>query len=431
MKRKKAIKIIIIIFALILALIVGVAIYYIKKASDVVNQISGAEYKIDNMVVVVRSEDSANSLGDTKNYAFGIQKDTGSENTRTMVEKINSELGFDVHTVETEDIFQEAQALLNGEVDAAVYNEAMTTIIDEMIEDYSSKVKIIYHYEIQSKVLSAAKETDGEGETGEKKDNGIGSFQVYISGIDVEGPISTTSRSDVNIIATVNTNTKQVLLTTTPRDYYVTIPNISGDQRDKLTHAGIYGVDASIATLNQLFGVAIDYYVRVNFTSLVKIIDTLGGIDVNSDYEFTARGCSFVKGMNHMDGAQALVFSRERYAFEDGDNQRGKNQELVIGAIISKVTSAEGIAHAADMISEVGDSLETNMGQMTIIKLIQLQMKDASSWHVVSTAATGSGDNQACYSSGSQLLYVMWPNEDSVAEISEKMKQVEAGEILE
>lgn len=141
---------------------------------------------------------------------------------------------------------------------------------------------------------------------------------MYISGIDVSGAISTTSRSDVNIIMTVNPNTHKILLTSTPRDYYVTIPGVSGEQRDKLTHAGIYGVDKSMETLENLYGIDLSYYARVNFTSLMTIVDALGGVDVNSEYEFTAGGYQFNKGVNHLDGKAALAFSRERYSFRMG-----------------------------------------------------------------------------------------------------------------
>ena len=251
-------------------------------------------------------------------------------------------------------------------------------------------------------------------------------FNVYISGIDVSGPISTNSRSDVNIIMTVNPNTKKILLTTTPRDYYVTIPGISGDVRDKLTHAGIYGVDASMSTLESIYDIDISYYARVNFTSLIKIVDALGGVDVYSEYAFTtAHGnYSIQKGTNHLNGDTALAFSRERYSFEDGDNQRGKNQEAVLTAIIQKAMSPAILTKANQILSTVGDSVETNMTQDEMAKLINMQLSDGASWTIESQAAVGTGDNQACYSSGSQLLYVMWPDEAVVESLSNKMKQV-------
>ena len=166
-----------------------------------------------------------------------------------------------------------------------------------------------------------------------------GKFSIYISGIDTSGNISNVSRSDSNTVVTVNTETHQVLLTSIPRDYYVTLH--SKNAKDKLTHSGIYGIAETVNTVEDLLDTDINYYVRVNFTTVIKLVDTLGGIDVNSDYAFTSGEFNFVKGMNHMNGKQALAFSRERHAFKDGDNQRIKNQQKVIEAIINKVLNSK------------------------------------------------------------------------------------------
>ena len=251
-------------------------------------------------------------------------------------------------------------------------------------------------------------------------------FNIYISGIDVSGPITTNSRSDVNIIMTVNPNTKKILLTTTPRDYYVQIPGVSGEQRDKLTHAGIYGVDVSMSTLESIYGIDITYYARVNFTSLITIVDALGGIDVNSDYEFTTLHGKYKiqKGINHMDGAAALGFSRERYSFEDGDNQRGKNQEAVLTAILQKAMSPAIIKNANQIIASVSDCVETNMTENEMAKFINMQLSDGAGWSIEAAAAAGTGDTQTCFSSGTQPLYVMQPDAASIEEVKSKMKQV-------
>ena len=175
----------------------------------------------------------------------------------------------------------------------------------------------------------------------------------------------------MNLIMTVNPQTKKILLTTTPRDYYVTIPEVSGEKRDKLTHAGIYGVDRSMATLENLYGIDISYYARINFTSLVKIVDALGGVDVDSDYEFTT-----LHGNYKMNGEQALGFARERYSFEDGDNQRGRDQEKVLTAIIHKATTPAILKNANELIAGVSDSVQTNMTSEEMSKFIQMQLDD-------------------------------------------------------
>lgn len=400
-----------------LSLVIG-AVYF-GKADSAIKNVGGATYKTDNMIVVVKSGNPAESLLDAKNYRFGSQTSVDQENTNLMTEKVNQVLGREVHMTTFETIQEEAQALIDGRIEAAIYNEGFAGLIEDTIENYDSQVRILYQYGIDTQLETV----DAPVSQG---------FSVYISGIDVSGPITTNSRSDVNIIATVNPDTRQILLTTTPRDYYVTIQNISGEQRDKLTHAGIYGVDTSMATLEQIYDTNIDYYARVNFTSLIKIVDVLGGIDVNSDYAFTSLygGYTFAEGMNHMNGDQALGFCRERYSFETGDNQRGKNQEAVLTAIIKKMMSPAILTNATNIIASVSDSVETNMGQQQMSELIRMQLESGGDWNVLTTNAIGAGDTQMCYSSGSEMLYVMWPNEDSVAQISDKMKRVLNGDVI-
>ncbi|WP_279230739.1 MULTISPECIES: LCP family protein [Clostridia] len=400
-----------IVLSIILSILQAIGIVYMLKADKLMADVGGANYKTDNMIVVVKKDNPASNLMDASMYRFGTQTAVDQENTQTMLDNINKALGREVKVEQYGTVQELANALLEGRVDAAIYNQALDGLITDSIEDYSDKVRVLYHYGIETEL---EQETADVGEP----------FNVYISGIDVDGPIATNSRSDVNIIMTVNPNTKKILLTTTPRDYYVQIPDISGEQRDKLTHAGIYGVDASMRTLEQLYGIDISYYARVNFSSLVKIVDTLGGVDVDSDFEFTAGGYQFKKGMNHLDGKQALAFSRERYSFEDGDNQRGKDQQKVLTAILNKAMSPAILSNASALIADVSDSVQTNMTQEEMAKFIKMQLNDGASWTIESQAASGNGDTQACYSSGDQPLYVMWPDEAVVQSISAKMNEI-------
>lgn len=403
-----------IVLSIILSILQAIGIVYMLKADKLMADVGGANYKTDNMIVVVKKDNPASNLMDASMYRFGTQTAVDQENTQTMLDNINKALGREVKVEQYGTVQELANALLEGRVDAAVYNQALDGLITDSIEDYSEQVRVLYQYGI---------ETELEQETADVEEP----FNVYISGIDVDGPITTNSRSDVNIIMTVNPNTKKILLTTTPRDYYVQIPDISGEQRDKLTHAGIYGVDASMRTLEQLYGIDISYYARVNFSSLVKIVDTLGGVDVDSDFEFTAGGYQFKQGMNHLDGKQALAFSRERYSFEDGDNQRGKDQEKVLTAILNKAMSPAILSNASALIADVSDSVQTNMTQEEMAKFIKMQLNDGASWTIESQAASGNGDTQACYSSGDQPLYVMWPDEAIVQSISAKMNEILSG----
>ena len=254
-------------------------------------------------------------------------------------------------------------------------------------------------------------------------------FNVYISGIDVYGEITKESRSDVNLIATVNPKTHKILLTTTPRDYYVLIPGVSNGMRDKLTHAGVYGIDTSIATLEHLYNIEIPFYARVNFTSVIDIVDAMGGIDVESEVAFTTSKAAgtvvdIQEGWNHLNGKQALAFVRERKAFVDGDHQRGKNQQVLMGALIKKAISPMILIQANDMIDGVVGNAETNMSETQMKSLIEMQLNDLNGWEIETVAASGDySGKQYCYSYSGGPLYVCVPDEVQVESIRNKMQE--------
>lgn len=234
-------------------------------------------------------------------------------------------------------------------------------------------------------------------------------YVVYISGIDTYGDVSTVSRSDVNIMAVVNPMSKKVLLVNTPRDYYVQLHGTTG-VRDKLTHAGIYGIGMSKATLEDLYGVKIDYTVRVNFTSLLKVIDAVGGVDVYSDYAFSAGGYNFVQGTNTLDAKQALAFSRERHSFTDGDRQRGKDQQRVIEALIAKLGQPTTLVSYQQVLKSLEGTFQTNASSAEIGAIIKQQLSSVGSWQTKSISVDGTGSTNVTYSMGAQPLYVMEPD---------------------
>lgn len=405
---------------------------YLYRTHSAVFDIFGdsSSVQVDSMIVVVRADDAAQSVADTAGYLYGIQSGENNGMAETLAH-VNEETGTQVQTSSYDSLNAEAGALLDGSVQAVIYNEGYGGMLGEVYPEYDSKVRVIGQYSIEND-SAAVKEIQGKAAQVNVQNE---TFSVYISGIDVYGPISTNSRSDVNIIATVNPQTKQVLLTSTPRDYYVTIPDISGDQRDKLTHAGIYGVDRSMATLANLYGIDIPFYVRVNFTSLIQIVDMMGGVDVYSEYAFTTSGnggpvMDVQQGVNHFDGQQALSFARERYNVPGGDNQRGKDQMAVIEAMIQKMMSPEMLIQAPSLIGSVSDSIDTNVSMDQIQKLVQDQLNNGGSWTIKSVAAEGSGDNNYCYSMPGSLLYVMNPDQASVDNIKSLMQMVQNGEQL-
>lgn len=261
-------------------------------------------------------------------------------------------------------------------------------------------------------------------------------FVVYLSGVDTRGELTENARSDVNILAVVNPGTKQIALINTPRDYYVDLAGTSS--KDKLTHAGLYGVQTSMATLGNLYGVDVNHYVRINFTGFINIIDAVGGIDVYSDQAFTSVGSpgyydptTFAEGWNHLDGKAALAFARERHAFASGDIQRGINQMKVINAFVGKVESPAILMSFSRLMEAVADCFVTSLSQDQISALVRMQLSDLSSWTIQSYSVTGTnGSSTQCYSAKGQKLYVMLPDESAVSEAKALIASVLGGDEL-
>ena len=389
---------------------------YFNRTLTVLSSNSKA-LKTDNMIVVVRADDPAQVLVDAKDYKYGVHIPKGATGgSSAMVTDIEEALSAKINLVEYSSDIEAAKALLDGKVDAAIYNKAYTSVIAESIdnEEYESLVRVLHQYGIETDI---EKETVDVGEP----------FNVLISGIDVYGDISQTSRSDVNIIVTVNPKTKKVLLTSTPRDYYVRIPEVSGDSRDKLTHAGIYGVDATMRTLEDLYGIDITYFVRVNFDTLIKLVDAMDGLDVYVEYPFDAYTDEyhFDKGWHDMFGDQVLAFCRERYSFADGDNQRGRNQEQVLKALIEKLLSPAILPHYAEILDSLDGFFQLNMSQEKIAELVNMQLTDNAHWEILKqTAEQGEGGLEPTYSGGSTPLYVMWPDYGSVYMNSARIEMI-------
>ena len=237
------------------------------------------------------------------------------------------------------------------------------------------------------------------------------SFNVFISGIDTYGDIATQSRSDVNIVATINPVTHKVLLTTLPRDSYVAIALGGNDGMDKLTHAGNYGPESSTATVARLLDTDIEAYVRINFTSFIESIDTIGGITINNPTEFTIDGQTFPTGQLNLNGQQALLYSRERKSLAGGDVDRGKNQQRVAQGVLDKVTQIRSLSGFEAILNMVGSSVDTNLSQATIRGLINQQINSPAAWTTESYTLTGKGQTGGLPSyampSASLYMYVL------------------------
>ena len=402
------------IFCLIIILLVSGVYMYVSNYANATTEFLGNMFnevkETEEYYVVVRSDSGYNNIEDINEktiYAFQTEDDVKND----IEEKVDV-------TFETKNSLTDlGNNLINEEIDVLLVSSSQYNILSEEIKEFKNNTKIIYtaNHEI--------KKTAEISTANSKYTMNNGVFNVYITGIDTSGSINNVSRSDANIIATVNTNTHEVLLTSIPRDYYVTLH--SKDSKDKLTHSGIYGVNETVTTVEDLLDIDINYYVRVNFTTVIKLVDTLGGVDVYSEYDFSSGGYQFSKGYNHLNGESALVFSRERYSFASGDNQRVKNQQAVIEAIMKKVlNSTTLLTKYTDILKSLEGSFQTNIQQNEISNLVKSQLENMSSWTIKSNALTGTGSYESTYSLGSLKSYVMIPDDTSVANAKEKINDV-------
>lgn len=417
--RKKVRTVIAAVLTLIVFIIQIFGSYYLLVGKTTLQKITTPEVEMAEVGVFVRLDDSAKSLEDAKNYTFGILEVQDRDITDSALSKIAKSLGKSVTTESYANIEDMMNALLvEKEIYAIILNKSFIDLFSEIEghTDDAAKIREIHSLLIETEKIVAPPKTD------------ISVFTVYISGIDCFGSITRRSRSDVNIIATVNTKTGQVLLVSTPRDFYVPL-SISNGIPDKLTHAGIYGIDVSRDTLAQLYDTDIDYYFRVNFDGFKEIVDALGGITVNSEYTFKSDGFQFKKGPNVIGGTEALSFARNRYAFASGDRQRGKNQMAVIKGVIDKATGPAILMNYKSTLDSLAGSFDTNIPYDMITRLIQNQLKEGTKWNVVSYSANGTGASKKPYSLSSNA-YVMIPDQQTVDHAKDLIHRVKNGETI-
>ena len=390
--------------------------FYLCKTLGVLLNNGDSKYKLEHYSVAVLKTSKFNKIEDLNSKKIGYyKKTTGAlEANEKLKEKIKVKYkSYD----EPKKMLEE---LDNKDISAILIEDSIKSIMEEEDAEFSKKYKVIYTFKVKVATKSTAKDVDVS-----KKP-----FVLYLSGIDTYGEISSVSRSDVNIVLVANPKTKQVLLISAPRDYYVQLHDTTG-VKDKLTHAGIYGTDMSVKTLEDLLGVDINYYFKVNFTSVIDIVNVLGGLDVYSDYTFISySGYSFKQGYNSVNGEDALDFVRTRKAFAEGDRQRGKNQQALIDAIIQKATKKSIITKYNSLLDAINGKYQTNMPSKKIMSLIKMQLNDMAKWTVTSFGLEGTDSMNYTYTYY-QMLYVMEPVEESVEQAKDLIQQVLNGEKLE
>lgn len=397
-----------ILLTIILLILMIFGITYELNTLDFLKQFGFNSYKTENYNVIVLDSSQYDELEDLNDLSIAhLDLDT-HKGLQHAVADIKKEIKFT--SLVGEDISDLTEMLESDETSAIILESAQLSIIEEENKEFYDSIRIIWSTDVEIEIAKI----------GESVDVTKDSFNILISGIDTYGSITKVSRSDVNILVTVNPSTHSILLTSIPRDYYVLLPEFN--EYDKLTHAGIYGIETSVSAVENLLDTTINYYIKVNFTSLIDIVDAIGGITVESNYDFTTQdGYHFTKGTNKLNGKEALSFARERKAFADGDRIRGQNQELILASLINKAMSASIITNYVDLLNALDDKFVTNITNEEITDFIKKQIAEMPSWNIESISLDGSNAYDYTYSYKSQKLYVMKPYEESVLNAQEKI----------
>lgn len=398
-KVKYLVKIVIIFLCITL---VGISLY-VRKSNGTIRKITNAKDGYAQVSVIVMKNNKASSLVDLKGKRLGYSETGQTEYTYNSLSDLQKELHDDITLIKYKSMETFSDELFSGQVDALLLDEGSRAVMEDTHPEFSIKTKVIkaFEYKIADKDLSKNVKVTTEP------------FNIYITGIDTYGEIKTTGRSDVNMIASINPKTKQILLISIPRDYYIK-QTCQENQKDKLTHTGFFGVSCTIDSVENFFGIDINYYARVNFSSLEKIVNALGQITVDNPRAFTAvNGMHFDKGRITLNGVQALAFARERYAFTDGDFERGRDQMRILTAIIHKITSPNILTNYSNVLDAISDAFQTNLSENEIKSFISMQLSDMKSWNIKQVSVSGSSGTDWTPANGFNAS-VVYPDMDSV-----------------
>ena len=409
--KSKIIKLITVVLMLLIILINGVGSYYLAVTDSFFNKFDNKVVEYKHYYLFTLNDSGINSIKDLKDKNVGVTKDNEEYASKYIKVKCNIKVNDSITDL--------ISGLYVEELDAVLVNDIEKFVWQEYDDDFFNKIKIFESFKEKKKEEDVIKPVEFDMEK---------PFIIYISGIDNNGTIDTIGRSDVNIVMTVNPKTRQVLLTSIPRDYYVQLHGTTG-VRDKLTHSGIYGIDMSITTIEDLLNIDITHYAKVNFNTVTNLIDIVGGVDVHSD--IAIKHCKVVPGTNHLNGKNALCFARERKSYSAGDRQRGVNQEIVIEALINKVsTSKDLLLRYNEVLNSLSNNLNTNISSDFIKQMVGFQIDQMPAWNIRFLNLDGYGASKVTYSGGNMVLYVMEPNYDTVNSATAAINDILNGKLF-
>jgi LCP family protein required for cell wall assembly len=406
--KNKILKIIGIILLITTIIINSIGLYYINHTNKFIKQnFNNNIIEMNKYNVIVLKESKYNNIEEIKSEIGYLKQDINYK------EQLNKELK------EYNSIYELYEDLLNKKIESIILEDTYIELLKDDYKDIEEKIKIIYSFDITNEIKKQEETTE------------LNSINIYISGSDSRsGRIESKTRTDVNMIVTINSNTNKILLTSIPRDYYVQLHGTTG-YKDKLTHSGIYGIEMSKTTLEDLFSIKIDYVIKVGFNSVVEIVDLIDGIEIESDKTFTTRcgdggaqKTQVVQGINHFNGAQALSYARERYAYIEGDNHRIQNQQQVLEAIIEKISKNKSlIVKYNELLDKISKLYKTDIPESLIKLYIKNQIENNTKWQIEKQVVTGTGSMDITYSMPGRNLYVMIPNIESIEQASKKIKK--------
>lgn len=398
------------VLSILYIILLVLVIIYELNTIGFLKKLGFVNYKTENYSVLVLKDSKYEELSDLDGKTMGSLEFT-SDGLKDAKEKIEKNITIDFKT--TSDITALKESFLKEEFASMLIEDSMLAMLNESDSNFANSYKVIYDFSLDVETEDIASEVDITKDA----------FNIYVSGIDTYGSVSSVSRSDVNMIITVNPKTHKILITSIPRDYYVTLAGKNA--KDKLTHAGIYGIEESVATLENLLDININYYVKVNFTSVIDIVDALGGVNVYSKYSFTSQdGYYYNQGYNSVDGKKALSFVRERKSFSEGDRTRVENQAAMIEALINKAISPSIITRYTSLLNALSNSFITNLKTEDITNFIKMQIDDMPSWDIENISLNGTDGFDYTYSYGGTKLYVMIPDNETVINATNKIKTI-------
>ena len=422
-------KIICIVLTLFICLASCMGGYYISKTQGALSNITSVAKHAKNTVsVIVKESSSIKNKSQLNGVSVGSLR-LNEQGSKKVLKELSGE-GIVLNQTEYDSMTALLEAFYNGEVDSIIINESSRSqILDmEAYSNFDSNTRVVYQTSYKVKNNDSATSVS---------DITSKPFNVLISGSDTRGGFDENGRSDVIMIATVNPKTHTILLTSVPRDFYVTTACDAGDgcmqgALDKITHTGIHGTNTTKRTVEQLLGIEINYTFKVGFDTVTKLVDTLGGVDVTvaPGYAVHNEYINVKEGVNHLYGEEALEYARERYAYVEGDRQRTKNQQQVLMGIVKEATKPSVITNYAAIMDTMANTFSTTMSNAEITDLIKYQLNNNPTWKMEQYMVDGTGDTLMCAELG-DAASVMVPDQSTVKMAKDKINAVLAGKSSE